>query len=261
MRAVLALLAVLLTGAAQAAEPSPRTVVDAGRYPFSAIGRLNADGEGFCTAVLIGPKTVLTAAHCLFESRDNRWRKPGEIHFVAGYQRGTWLAHSVVHSYRTGTGKHLVPKAPTPAFASSDWAVLDLAEAVGGRTGWLATGTLDGQATFYEAGYRRDRPFAVSMGGPCGLLGEIPGGKAVAHDCDVIKGGSGSPLLMLGADGMMRVVAVNSMRLEQADRKGAVTVASLGADTVVGLRSAQAPDGGTLAAGAAYLRQVLPKRR
>lgn len=250
----LVLIVMLVMDTAQATEGVPRTVVDAARYPFSAIGRLNASGEGFCTAVLVGRNTALTAAHCLYDARRSRWRAAGDIHFVAGYQRGTWLAHSVVQSYRTGLGGSPVPRQPTADFARRDWAVLELEKPVGGHVGWLATGDINGEPLF-EAGYRRDRPYAVSIGGRCKVLGAVPGGDAIAHDCDVIKGGSGSPLMAMGADGVVRVVAINSMRLNQAD--GAVTVASQGAGAVVGARTATPPRTGSVAAGAAYLRGLL----
>ena len=61
-------------------------IVEAMEYPWSALGRLNTGGRGFCTSILIGPRLVLSQAHCLYFGVEGRWRTPNELHFVAGYQ-------------------------------------------------------------------------------------------------------------------------------------------------------------------------------
>src|SRR5262249_40919160 len=48
-------------------------------WPWSSIGRVNVvqgpSHRGFCTGALIGPRQVLTAAHCLFDTRLNTFVK------------------------------------------------------------------------------------------------------------------------------------------------------------------------------------------
>lgn len=79
------ILSVLLGWAASIAA-QPRGV-EAGREAetWAAVGILQAEG-GFCSAALIAPDTVLTAAHCVYKG--NRLARPENILFRAGWREG-----------------------------------------------------------------------------------------------------------------------------------------------------------------------------
>ena len=202
---LLASLAFVAARPAIAAEP---LIVDAVEYPWSAIGRVNAAGKSFCTGFLVGEQVVLTAAHCLYDFREGRWWPPVSVHFVAGYQRDTYLKHSRAKSYDVA-GTYTPQAQPKLDQVLNDWAVITLAEPVGAEVGWLGMQALDpglleslraGQATAVQAGYRRDRAHVITLGINCPIPGLFGNGRGILHSCDVVEGGSGSPLLVL-ADG------------------------------------------------------------
>jgi protease YdgD len=55
---------------------------------WQAVGRLDARQTGFCTATLVAPELVLTAAHCVYAKRTGEPIKPGEFTFNAGLRNG-----------------------------------------------------------------------------------------------------------------------------------------------------------------------------
>jgi hypothetical protein len=152
-----------------AAAPAPalggRLLADAQEYPWSALARVNLAGQGFCTGVLIGPRQVLTQARCLYSGREGRWFQPLELHVIAAYQRDSFLADSKVAGFTAAPGFN--PQAGSSLTnLASNWALVTLQEPIGQRTGWLGL-EWDGPAlqgaTRLRAGYRQDRPHAVSL--------------------------------------------------------------------------------------------------
>ncbi len=171
-----------------------RVVVEAGEYPWSAIGRVNTGGRGYCTGILIGPNQVLASAPCLYNAIEGRWWHRSEVHFVAGYQRDTYQGDSAVANYRIAPG-YTAGGGPTLANLIDNWAVVVLAEPIGRRTGWLGLQKLDqtarnrivdGDLLVLPVGYRRGRAHAITLNLGCGLAGLAAGSSGTGTNCEVL---------------------------------------------------------------------------
>lgn len=55
-----------------------RIITDTGDMPFKVIGELDYTrfSEGGCTGSIIGASSVLTAGHCVYNQRDQKWQSP-----------------------------------------------------------------------------------------------------------------------------------------------------------------------------------------
>ncbi len=190
--------------------------VDADAYPWSAVGKLFNSVGGACTAAVIAPDRVLTAAHCLYAFRTRRFLPPDAIHFLLGYARGDYRIHARVARYRVGRGYDPARERDT---ASSDWAVLELAEPLppGVRPLALASALPDIKTTLVLGGFAQDRAYLMTADMDCHVTGLARDGKLIFHDCVIAHGDSGAPLLSPTAEpGRYRCLGV-TVGLLQAD--------------------------------------------
>ena len=85
----------------------PRSRLDPDKAPWRAVGKLQVPSISFyqsCTATLVDPSTVLTAAHCVFNPRTQRYRLAGSLYFLIRYDGSRYAGHALASKLETGEG-------------------------------------------------------------------------------------------------------------------------------------------------------------
>ena len=173
-----------------------RITVNAKEYPFSAIGRLNASGinrRSHCTATLITPNHILTAAHCLYFKARKRWFLPNELHFLAGYEHGNFIKHSKIKAI-TAKGNYNPNQSSHHQNILGDWAILSLQEPLNIQP-ILLHKIAGSKAAFrlLQSGYHKQRPHVQTSNPNCMIRSQFKG--LFIHNCILAPGDSGSPIL------------------------------------------------------------------
>lgn len=207
-----------------------RIPVESDAWPWSAIGRVNLPTGGFCTGAAIGPRHVLTAAHCLYDHERLAWFAADELEFAPGGESGTGepsIGVGLVFAVEDAEYRDITIEQPT-----LNWAILIMDRPVGqrpipwrviGQTG-LVEAIEDGEATLVRAGFSEDSANRLSAHFNCDVAGISGLNGLLLHGCDATLGDAGSPLLLMRPGGDAELLAINVAVQHDADTTTGVAV-------------------------------------
>lgn len=175
---------------------------------WDAVGRLDIQNKGFCTAALIQSRLILTAAHCLYDN-DGVLVAPDRFRFEAGLRDGRAQASRGITRILAHPDYNHNGSQTDTAQVANDIAILELDQPI--RDGRIIPYAIAAKPRAGDqigiVSYARDRANAASLQEVCNVINRQDG--VLLMTCDITFGASGAPVFTMN-DGQVRIVSVVS---------------------------------------------------
>lgn len=180
-----------------------RVRVPVDEAPWRFMGQLRMDSGGTCSATLIAPDVIATAAHCI--SGENGVDARGTFVSASGDQRARVTAYLIDPAYTSRRFR------VTGGIDGLDWALLRLDQRLGDALGFAALRRISGPqlpTNLMQAGYAWDTGTTLAGHIGCPML-ELRLDNTFAHACDTTRGDSGSGFILRNG-GSFELVGIDS---------------------------------------------------
>jgi V8-like Glu-specific endopeptidase len=164
-------------------------------YPFRTMGRIDIG----CTGTLIGPRHVLTAGHCVYNIKTDKWYS--QLNFTPGQNGGVkpygTIAWARAVSVKGWTRDHK---------RNFDYAMIVLKKNIGNTVGWMGYGWKQPLPKYNVNinGYPGDKPSGTMWHAYCKL--QIIQTYRLYYPCDTFGGMSGSAVYVYFTSSKKRTI-------------------------------------------------------